>query len=85
MYKLSEMIERQKDYIKIMRNHANNFIGSIDKNEIETILLSGSVSRGDYCPGKKGGMIDLIVMKKERSKITVEEIFANHSPFHLIQ
>ena len=89
MYKLSEMIERQKDYIKKMRNHANNFIGSIDKNEIETILLSGSVSRGDYCPGKKGGMIDLIVMKKERSKITVEEIFGNdehpYIPYHCIR
>jgi hypothetical protein len=77
MYKLSEMVERQREYIQKMRNHTNSYINYIDKNEIETILLSGSVSRGDYCTGEKGGMIDLIVMKKEGSKITAEEIFGN--------
>jgi hypothetical protein len=58
------MKEKQKDYIQKMKKNANDFIDFIDKKEIETILLSGSVSRGGYCPGKNGGMIDLIVMKK---------------------
>jgi hypothetical protein len=89
MYKLSEMVEKQRAYIQKMKNHANDFIDSLDKNEIETILLSGSVSRGDYCPGKNGGMIDLIVMKKEGSKITAEELFGKDEdpfiPFHCIR
>jgi hypothetical protein len=88
MYKLSEMVEKQKVYIQKMKNHANDFINSFDKNEIETILLSGSVSRGDYCPGKNGGMIDLIVMRKEGSKINADELFGKDMkpfiPFHCI-
>jgi hypothetical protein len=89
MYKLSEMIEKQKEYIQKMRNHAREFIDTIDKNNIETILLSGSVSRGDYCPGKKGGMIDLIVMKKEGADITADEIFGPNQdpyiPYHCVK
>jgi len=89
MYKFSEMIIRQKDYVQKMREHANNFIKQLNKNDIETILLSGSVSRGDYCPGVEGGMIDLIVMKKENSKITVEELFGPNEnpyiPYHCIK
>ncbi|MDR2417535.1 MAG: hypothetical protein LBD79_00590 [Treponema sp.] len=89
MFKLSAMVKKQKDYIQKMRDHANNFINSLDKKEIETILLSGSVSRGDYCPGEKGGMIDLIVMKKEGSKIIAEEIFGQDEapfiPYHCVR
>jgi len=89
MLKLAEMVEQQRDYVQKMREHTHNYISSIDKNEIETILLSGSVSRGDYCPGKNGGMIDLIVMKKDGSNITVEEIFGKNEhpfiPYHCIR
>ena len=83
------MAEQQRDYVQKMRDHTHNYINSIDNNEIETILLSGSVSRGDYCPGKNGGMIDLIVMRKEGSPITVEEIFGKNEhpfiPYHCIR
>ena len=89
MYKLSEMKDRQKDYILKMKKHANSFIRFIDKRKIESILLSGSVSRGDYCPGKKGGMIDLIVIKKKSAKITAEGIFGKNEdpfiPYHCIK
>jgi predicted nucleotidyltransferase len=89
MYKLSEMIERQREYIQKLKNHDREFINTIDKNKIETILLSGSVSRGDYCPGKNGGMIDLIVVKKKRADITVGEIFGPNQdpyiPFHCVK
>ena len=82
MYKLSKMKDRQKDYVLKMKKHAVNFIESIDTRKIESILLSGSVSRGDYCPGKKGGMIDLTVIKKKGAKITAEELFGiNEDPF----
>ena len=83
------MIERQKSYVKKMKDHTKKYIDSLDKKEIESILLSGSVSRGDYCPGESGGMIDLIVMKKEGSKITAEEIFGKDEdpfiPYHCVK
>ena len=89
MYKFSQMAAKQKDYIQKMREHAHSFIESVDKKEIETILLSGSVSRGDYCPGSQGGMIDLIVMKKDNSQISAEELFGNNEdpdiPYHCIK
>ena len=89
MLKLSGMIERQKDYVLKMKRHAVNFIESIDKRKIESILLSGSVSRGDYCPGKKGGMIDLVVIKKKGANITAEDIFGKNEdpfiPYHCIR
>ena len=88
------IIEQQKDFIQEMKDKTISFINSIDKSEIETILLSGSVSRGDYFPQKKengeyNGMVDLIVMRKNGSSITAEDIFgANQEPeipFHCIK
>ena len=38
------IIEQQKDFIQKMKDKTFTFINSIDKSEIETILLSGSVS-----------------------------------------
>lgn len=57
------IIEQQKDFIQEMKDKTFTFINSIDKSEIETILLSGSLSRGDYFPQKKenaeyNGMVD---------------------------
>ncbi|QQO09180.1 hypothetical protein [Breznakiella homolactica] len=89
MYKLLDMKERQKEYISKIKKHAAKYLKTIDKTEIETILLSGSVSRGDYFPSEKGGMIDLIVMRKENSKITAEKIFGKdqdpYIPYHCIK
>ena len=88
------IIEQQKDFIQKMKDKTFTFINSIDKSEIETILLSGSLSRGDYFPQKKengeyNGMVDLIVMRKNGSSITAEDIFgANQEPeipFHCIK
>ena len=88
------IIEQQKDFIQEMKEKTLSFINSIDKSQIETVLLSGSVSRGDYFPEKKengeyNGMIDLIVMRKNGSKITAENIFgANQEsgiPFHCVK
>jgi predicted nucleotidyltransferase len=83
------MIEKQKEYVQKMRNHSQGFINTIDKSGIETILLSGSVARGDYCPGESGGMIDLIVMKKEGEAVTADEIFGPNQdpyiPFHCVK
>jgi hypothetical protein len=37
------IIEQQKEFIQEMKNKTLAIINSIDKSEIETILLSGSV------------------------------------------
>ena len=88
------IIEQQKDFIQEMKDKAFTFINSIDKSEIETILLSGSVSRGDYFPkikenGEYNGMVDLIVMRKTGSSITAEEIFGPDQdppiPYHCVK
>ena len=88
------IIEQQKDFIQEMKDKTLSFINSIDKSEIETILLSGSVARRDYFPEKKengeyNGMVDLIVMRKNASSVTAEDIFgANQEsgiPFHCLK
>ena len=74
------IIEQQKDFIQEMKNKTLALINSIDKSEIETILLSGSVSRADFFPLKKEndeyrGHVDLIVMRKKGSCVAAEDIF----------
>ncbi len=88
------IIEQQKDFIANLKNKTVEFINSIDKSEIETILLSGSLSRGDFFPrikdgGNIDGMVDLIVMRKNGSKITAEDVFGPDQeppiPFHCVK
>ncbi|MCR5253218.1 MAG: hypothetical protein K6C98_05825 [Treponema sp.] len=88
------IIEQQKEFIQKMKDKTLAFIKSIDKSEIETILLSGSVARADYFPQKKengeyNGMVDLIVIRKSNSKVTAEDIFGLNQepqiPFHCVK
>lgn len=89
-----QIIIQQKEFIQKIETATTKFIDSIDKSQIETILLSGSVARGDYFPqknenGEDEGMIDLIVMKKDGSSITTEELFGKNQdpeiPYHCIK
>ncbi|MBP5449700.1 MAG: hypothetical protein J6Y01_06240 [Spirochaetales bacterium] len=83
------IIKQQKDFIYNLKKKTNNFIETIDKTEIEAILLSGSVARGDYFPGKIDGMVDLIIMKKSGSTLTAENLLGKnqkpHIPYHCVQ
>lgn len=88
------IIERQKDFIREMKNKTYALINSIDKSKIETILLSGSVSRADFFPLKKEndeyrGHVDLIVMRKKGSCVAAEDIFGPDNdppiPYHCIK
>ena len=88
------IIEQQKDFIQEMKDKTSTFINSIDKSEIETILLSGSVSRSDFFPRKKengeyDGMVDLIVMRKNGNQVTAEDIFGPDQdppiPYHCVK
>lgn len=64
MKNLKEMQVLQKDFIAGLKNLAEKYVSGLDKKNIQTVLLSGSVARGDYYPGKLGGYVDLIVMTK---------------------
>ena len=88
------IIERQKEFIQEIKNKVSDFINSINKSEIETILLSGSLSRGDFFPLIKDGddidgMVDLIVMRKKGSSIKAEDVFGPDQeppiPFHCVK
>ena len=87
------IIEQQNDFILKLKDKTCEFINSIDKSEIETILLSGSLSRGDFFPrinedGDIDGMVDLTVMRKKGSRIKAEDIFGPDQepqiPFHCV-
>lgn len=88
-----EIIDQQNEFISEMKNIASRYVESLDKSQIETVLLSGSVARGDYFPSKKEdgswcGNIDLIVMKKSGCSKSAEEVFGKdiepEIPFHCV-
>ena len=85
----TEIAEQQQSFIDALKQKTIDFLYTIDKSEIETILLSGSVARGDYFPGQFDGMIDLTVMKKSGSEAAPDEIFGKNEdgdiPFHCIK
>ena len=94
MRKKEFIIEHQKDFIQGVKDKISDLINKIDKSEIESILLSGSVSRGDFFPrqkenGEYDGMADLIVMRKKGSNISAEDIFGPDLdppiPYHCIK
>ncbi len=82
------IVEQQAGIIKNLINEARDFIHSLDKTAIQTVLLSGSISRGDYYPGKFGGMTDLTIMRKSGFTTTPESLFGPDEepdiPFHCI-
>lgn len=87
--KTKELVgKKQASFIENRIGDARRFIDSIDKTSIQTILLSGSVARGDFYPGKYGGMTDLTVMKKPGTDITAEMLFGPDDepdiPYHCI-
>jgi len=83
-----EIAKKQAVFISHLMTDATTFINSIDKTDIQTILLSGSIARGDFYPGKFGGMIDLTVMKNNGSTLTPESLFGKDEepdiPYHCI-
>ena len=82
----SDVKKKQSAYIAQLQKDVLSYISSLDKTNIETILLSGSVARGDYYPGKYGAKIDLTFMKKRNSLVTPESILGENLdasiPYH---
>ncbi|NLK46659.1 MAG: hypothetical protein GX297_08430, partial [Treponema sp.] len=87
--KILDIIQtEQSDFINNILSDVRKYVDNLNKKGLQTIMLSGSVSRGDYNPGKYGGKIDLIVMKQPGSTITPEMVFGEDDepnvPFHCI-
>jgi len=86
MKSFSTVSKKQSAYIAQLQKVISDYISTIDKTDIAAILLSGSVARGDYYPGKFGAKIDLTFMKKRNSTITSESILGPdldpHIPYH---
>lgn len=85
---LFEIKEKQRKFIDECNFKTKRFLNSIDKGGLEAILISGSVARGDFSPGKYGGNIDLTVMKNKDSTISPEQIFGKdeepYIPYHCV-
>jgi hypothetical protein len=79
----------RREAVALLAEAARRYLHEVDKEGIETILLSGSVARGDYFPGDLGGMIDLTVMRKIGSRVSAEELFGKNEdpdiPFHCVR
>jgi hypothetical protein len=86
--KRSVIVKLRASDIGFIRQRTNSYVSSIDTEELVAILLSGSVARGDFFPGKLGGMIDLTVFKKPGSQVTAEELFGKNEapeiPYHCV-
>lgn len=86
--KRSEIVKLRASDIGLIRQRADSYVRSIEKEDLAAILMSGSVARGDFYPGKLGGMTDLTVLKKPNSAITAEELFGKNEdpeiPYHCV-
>lgn len=83
------MTEMQRDFVAKMKEYAVEFAEHIDKSDIQAVLLSGSVARGDFYPGEYGGMIDLVIMKKSGHCFDAEKILGKDEepdiPYHCVR
>ena len=68
MIKLEQVTERQSQNIDSIHQQLQKFIHQVvePNNGITSCLVSGSISRGDYWPGKYGGAVDLIFIVQEK-------------------
>lgn len=89
MRNLEDIKKQQIKFIEECNFKAKRFIKSICLDDIDVILQSGSVARGDFMPGKLGGMIDLTIMKTKGSNVTATELFGEDEepeiPYHCVR
>ena len=91
MLKLEQVKIKQKDFIEMQLAQAKIFIEEIiePNDQISTCMLSGSVARGDYWVGPKGGAIDLIIFVANLENFDTEKNLGKNIepdiPGHFIQ
>lgn len=88
MKRIGEIVNQQKNFTASMVDHALLFAASLDTSYVTTVLLSGSVARGDFWPGRFGGLVDLTVFGKPGSNASCEELFGPDEepdiPYHCV-
>jgi len=52
----------QHELIENLKTATKKYVSQLDKEGIQTILLNGSIKRGDFCTQHLGGYVDLAVM-----------------------
>lgn len=79
----------QRSFNLNVRRAAHDFVAGLPKAELAAVLLSGSTARGDFYPGRFGGMVDLTVMPQDGSNATAAELFGENEepaiPFHCVK
>ncbi|MBL8967811.1 MAG: hypothetical protein JNG85_12465 [Spirochaetaceae bacterium] len=88
MLTMREVAERQRGFVAERVRAARSFADGLPKSGLAAILLSGSVARGDYFPGKLGGNIDVTVFSRRGSGLGAEELFGPDEdpdiPYHCV-
>jgi hypothetical protein len=86
---MEQIIKIQRSYNQNLRKEVTEFVAAIPRRDLASILLSGSTARGDFCPGRFGGMIDLTVMVNVGSKVRTSDIFGENEepeiPYHCVK
>jgi hypothetical protein len=89
MKNLTLIRKKQQAYLEKVLGQTLAWLETVDKAALETVLLSGSVARGDYWPGKYGAMVDLTVMTRPGAAVTAEALFGKNEdpdiPYHCVQ
>jgi predicted nucleotidyltransferase len=72
---LKDIKFKQKKYLEEQREKINNYIKNklFNIKEIQSVLLSGSVARGTFIPGKFGGAVDLTLLVNDVKKFDKEK------------
>jgi len=75
METISEVKKKQYELINQKQKSISDYINTFNKEQIESVLLSGSVSRGTFMPGTYGGAIDLTVFVKSQKNVNYDDLF----------
>lgn len=83
--------KKQEDFIKKQILITNQFIDNNIKTnkQIQSCMISGSVARGTFMPGKESGAIDLILFVENKDDFNANEALGpdleKHIPGHFIK
>ena len=65
----------QHELIENLKTATKKYVSQLDKEGIQTILLNGSIKRGDFCTQHLGGYVDLVVMVKDEKIFNWKKTF----------
>lgn len=65
----------QHELIENLKTATKKYVSQLYKEGIQTILLNGSIKRGDFCTQHLGGYVDLVVMVKDEKIFNWKKTF----------